>query len=141
MKKLTSFLTVSTGMLALGCSTAFASTTQCPQQLTVQGITASASQFETSQAELQAIKLAQDAGSNPLFHFVYIDDGGIAHCAYTSDKGYIGLIDVNLKAQYAMAKPHHTATSNSLLSVSTGSWQGIRCGSTDTNQCSFDIQG
>ena len=134
MKGLIRLLAVSISSIGLGCSAAYAVPAQCPEQLTVQGITAIDSKFETSQDELNAIAGA----SNIQFHFVYIDDGGIAHCAYSSSAG---LIDVNLKAVDSKAKSPSQMSGDKLLLGASNNWQGIQCGGTSSEQCQFDIPG
>lgn len=120
--------------IALLCAnSALAVVSQCPSQLNTNLLHSSSYTFTTSKAEIATIKAAH----NIKLHFVYIDNSGIAHCAYTSDHG---LIDVNLNKQYAAASPVKPLTiTHGMNSASSWNKQNS-CSSTDTNSCQFNIQ-
>lgn len=121
--------------LALLCaSSALAAVAQCPSQPNPDLLQSSSYTFNTSKNEIATIKAAHDIQ----LHFVYIDNGGIAHCDYTSDHG---LIYVNLNKQYAEASPVKPQSMMHGLSSALGSWNSQNsCSSTGVNSCQFNIQ-
>ena len=116
------------------CVSAQAGVAHCPSQLDPSQLQNGNSPFTTSAGEIGVIQSAH----NIQLHFVFISGDGIAHCTYSSNHG---LIDVNLRAQYAKASPaSQYSNSQSNDKHLLGSWHGTNCASSDADSCQFNIQ-